>query len=358
MYRAVKYHRIDGVKKKSRHICCHNAVLLCWTLALVILMYSTTWLVAPCSYNLRPVNSTIYHRPRSIAFGSCQDNWIDHRAITMVNSDVFIYLGDNIYGDDGTEILNDWFPRHWLWYRHVLYNKLSCRTSFQQLVDRTPYVLSVWDDHDYGSDNDNHKNPIKQEARLSFLNFWRVPIHSERRAANAGGIFGSYRFEFDRQNTILILLLDMRWFNGITESEVLGVEQLDWIERELNKPPVPTLVVVASPLPFSNKCSNKFRGDRSRLASLLRPEKTVFISGDVHYAGIYRSDEGYLDVTSSPLAMTYPWTSPKKEAKGDHQNCGALSNNLFVDNFGYLDLETNTAFVHGADGSTLSYKWK
>ena len=348
-----KYQRLGQSEPQSPGCCC----VACWVLGIslmivfIVLLPFSTWLVAPCNYNLKPVNSTVHYRPRSIAFGSCQDNWIDHKLITRVNADVFIYLGDNIYGDDGTEVVG-WFPRHWLWYRKVLYNKLSCRTSFQKFVDRTPYVLSIWDDHDYGTNDDNFNNPIKMQSQASFLDFWKVPSNSERRKGK--GIFGSHRFELNT-HTILVLLLDLRWYNGITKTHVLGSEQLDWIESEVNKIPTPNLVVVASALQFSSNCSDNFRGDRQRLQSLLNPSKTIFISGDVHSAGIYRSYDGFLDITSSPLAMTYPWSS--KNSITPDERCGAIGGNLYVDNFGYLDLEAEMAYVHGIDGSMLSQTW-
>ena len=308
------------------------------------------WMILPCKYNLRPVNHTTYEIPSSIAFGSCQDNWISHRVINKVQADVFIYLGDNIYGDDGTDIIS-WFPSHWMWYRKILYNKLSCRRSFQNMVERTPYIISTWDDHDYGANDDKYQNPIKQESRSAFLDFWRIPKNSMRRRPN--GIYGSYRFESTRQS-ILILVLDMRWFNKFNPNSALGDEQLHWIKTTLNEK-ANDLVIVASSLQFANNCSDEFHNDRAALTRILNPSNTIFISGDVHYAGIFKSPEGFLDITSSPLAMNYPWNPIPPPSDG--KQCAATGDTFNEENYGVLDIRTQTAYVFGMDGPLLTHKW-
>ena len=369
-YHSLNEHEVSGYYNENKYIgftdcdvscydftsaqCC-SILKICGVLLLSVagvLLYFSVWLFATCKYDVQPLNKTIYFNPKSIAFGSCQDNWIDHKIINQIDTDVFIYLGDNIYGDDWIEVVS-WFPKHWLWYRKILYNKLSCRRSFQRLVRRTPYILSTWDDHDYGANDDAYSNPVKVESREMFLDFWKIHETSERRRGD--GIHGSHWFISDRQS-ILIILLDMRWFNGVSENTVLGEKQLDWIGTELNSNPAPDLIVVASSLPYASNCSDNFKGDRQRLTDLLSPFRTIFLSGDVHMAGIYMSPDGVLDVTSSPLAMTYPWSNP--QAPADDRSCGATGDKLFVDNYGYLNLKTKTAYIHGVDGSVLSQAWK
>src|SRR5262245_27222992 len=79
--------------------------------------------------------------PRRIAFGSCasqekpQPIW---DAVVAARPDLFLFLGDNIYGDtDNAEVLK------------AKYAQLAAVPGYQKLLQTCP-VLATWDDHDYG----------------------------------------------------------------------------------------------------------------------------------------------------------------------------------------------------------------
>ena len=94
-----------------------------------------------------------------IAFGSCGHQDHDQPVLNTVVSkkpDLFIYLGDNIYGDTkDMEVLK------------AKYNKLGSKKEFQNLRANIP-TLSVWDDHDYGW-NDAGKEYEIQRAIQRYL---------------------------------------------------------------------------------------------------------------------------------------------------------------------------------------------
>ena len=76
-----------------------------------------------------------------IAFGSCgsQNNDLPiFNIITDHNPDLFIFLGDNIYGD--TEDMN---------VLRNKYNQLGSKASYQNMKQNVP-IIATWDDHDYG----------------------------------------------------------------------------------------------------------------------------------------------------------------------------------------------------------------
>mgnify|MGYP003673221329 FL=1 len=82
--------------------------------------------------------------PSKILFGSCghQDKDIPiFNAINKEQSDLFIFLGDNIYGDtnDMAVLKNK-------------YQRLGAKPGFKTLKANTP-LIAMWDDHDYGQND-------------------------------------------------------------------------------------------------------------------------------------------------------------------------------------------------------------
>ncbi|MFM8324384.1 MAG: alkaline phosphatase D family protein, partial [Pirellulaceae bacterium] len=111
--------------------------------------------------------------------------------------DLFIYLGDNIYGDTRDMKL-----------LQAKYDLLGAKPEFQRLRASVP-VVSIWDDHDYGENDAGIDYPMKEESRAIFFDFWRVPSDSPRRSHP--GIYGVHFFEQDGKRLQLILL-DTRTF--------------------------------------------------------------------------------------------------------------------------------------------------
>lgn len=91
-----------------------------------------------------------------IAFGSCghQDNpLIIFDQVVKHNPDLFIFLGDNIYGDtDDMEVLK------------AKYQKLGSKPTFQKLKSAMP-ILATWDDHDFGRNDAGRHYPHKAESK-------------------------------------------------------------------------------------------------------------------------------------------------------------------------------------------------
>src|SRR5262245_27131007 len=84
----------------------------------------------------RPVDERLVD---TVAFGSCADQNVDQpiwRAVVAVHPDVFVFLGDNVYGDtDDVDVLRS------------AYAKLGAKPGFQRLVASDAAVIATWDDH-------------------------------------------------------------------------------------------------------------------------------------------------------------------------------------------------------------------
>ena len=104
-----------------------------------------------------------------IAFGSCP-KWQDDRIqpiwpwVSHYEPDIFFWIGDNIYGDTlDPDILREEYRRQ----REI--------AGLQPLIHNTS-SLAVWDDHDFGLNNHDRTNPIKEGAYDVFLEYWPNPV--------------------------------------------------------------------------------------------------------------------------------------------------------------------------------------
>nr|WP_254448622.1 alkaline phosphatase D family protein [Spirosoma rhododendri] len=109
---------------------------------------------------------------QTIAFGSCsrqslpQPLWDD---IVAAKPDLWIWLGDNIYGD--SESMDTLRAKYALQKSNPIY---------QQLRQSTP-ILGVWDDHDYGVNDGGKEYPRRRESQQVMLDFLDVPANDPRR---------------------------------------------------------------------------------------------------------------------------------------------------------------------------------
>ena len=328
----------------STTVCIYiSSALACLTLGGVALV---PWVFGDCSHQLSVVPDTIHgFVPRTIAFGSCLDNESPSELLDQINADVFVFLGDNIYADTTNSFIMRW-----------LYNRLSCKPTFRRLVKRIKYILSVWDDHDYGQNDKGAEYPMKQMSRRMFLDFWRIPETSARR--HNEGIYGSYTFT-DNTISIIVIMLDLRFFRGsltvCTRSEgwycpstngtMLGETQWQWLKHTLNNTNA-DLVIIASSTQYAvdeygYETWANFPHERARLAALLNPNKTIIISGDLHWGEISLTHDGLYDITSSGISQLEPHVLPNK------YRIGAA---IAEFNYGIIDLPTMAASVIGQSG--------
>jgi alkaline phosphatase D len=137
-----------------------------------------------------------------IALGSCMKQ---DRPVPVLGTvrewepELFIWLGDNIYGDTDDMAVLEAKYRNWRPSR-----------CLPQLRARVPMV-ATWDDHDYGVNDGGLEYPKKEESKEVFLRFWGEPEGTERR--QRPGIYTSYRFGDPALNKSLqVIMLDTRTF--------------------------------------------------------------------------------------------------------------------------------------------------
>ena len=241
-----------------------------------------------------------------VAFGSCSDEnkpqpMLD-RAVDQ-NPDVFVYLGDNIYGDtyDMSELKEK-------------YDQLRSKPEFVRLWQATQ-VQATWDDHDYGINDGggSYKNKIK--AQQLFNDFWNIPSNDIRRSRE-GIYFSAEKIIGDK--SILIVGLDTRYFrsdldkvndvyvvNNKPNATILGNDQWQWLKGELSKQHDVLIIATSIQLLATEhrfeKWSN-FPNERAKILTLLNnlDSTVLIISGDRHRGGIYKQGD-LVEITSSSL---------------------------------------------------------
>ncbi|KAI4374847.1 hypothetical protein MLD38_012793 [Melastoma candidum] len=278
-----------------------------------------------------------------IAFGSCSNQSAPQPiwdAILDFDPQVFIWLGDNIYGDIrrpfrlfGKErTIGPWknVPRFVPSSQQEMENRYRLAKSnpgYSRLRENTK-VIGTWDDHDFGLNDAGKEFSRKVANQQLMLDFLDEPIDSPRRKQE--GVYMSYTFgPFGRQ--VKVILLDTRYHRDPLSSDgsMLGAAQWAWLEKEMKGPATEITIIgssiqvlsnlsaVTSPL-FSSESWGRFPTERERLFMLIRKSKrngVLFISGDVHFGEISRYDCGIgyplYDITSSGLTQAVekaiPW---------------------------------------------------
>lgn len=263
---------------------------------------------------------------------------------------VFIYLGDNIYGD--TEDMAILAKK---------YAQLAAKPNFQALRTQVP-LLATWDDHDYGANDAGRHYPYREASKQLFLDFWQEPPHSSRR--QHPGIYHSVFLE-GAPLRLQVILLDTRTFrddlwhydkiqhaqtpykndyipNPSPDSTFLGAAQWAWLKDQLKQPA--DLRLIAS----SNQFAHQYNGweswtnvpqEQNRLLQLIQQTGAtgvVFMSGDVHWGELSKWNNNITpypiyDLTSSGLTQNWSNTEPNKHRVG---------NVIRENNFGLIEVQT------------------
>jgi alkaline phosphatase D len=286
-----------------------------------------------------------------IAFGSCADQvkpqpiW---DAILAYQPELFIFAGDNVYGDFHTEDASH-LKRAYAMAEHIV--------GYSKLRGTIPH-LAVWDDHDYGINDGGGDFPHKAVAKELFLKFWKVPADDIRRTRE--GIYDS-RIIGPAGMRVQIILLDLRWFRSPLKASdrrgapgkeryvpdpdpaktMLGPAQWTWLAGELRKPAEIRLIVSSTQVLAEAHGWERWGNlplERQKLLDTIRDsgaKGVVLLSGDRHVGALYRETPTGLyplyEVTSSGLNMVF-WAANEPGPN----RLGAL---YAAANFGVVDID-------------------
>lgn len=250
--------------------------------------------------------------------------------IAGLKPDVFIWMGDNIYGDsEDMAVLGKK-------YQQVLDNVEYLR------IRETSHILATWDDHDLGGNDVGKEFGPKKESQQEFLDFLGVEKDSPRRKRE-----GVYHFEDlgPKGQQVRVILLDTRYHRDELGSDgtILGEEQWRWLEKSLQESAAEVNLLVSSiqVLPTQHRFEkwSDFPKDRARLLALLAEEgvpPVILLSGDRHLGEISLDETscGYplFEITSSSLNSSFG-------GKPKEVNRFRLGKNYGRNNFGTLTFD-------------------
>ena len=285
-----------------------------------------------------------------IAFGSCahqdkpQPIW---DAVLRYRPDLFIFAGDNVYGDLTPGAANG---------LREAYAKAATIEGYRKLRAEVP-VLATWDDHDYGQNDAGGDFPYQDEAKALFLEFWQVPEDDPRRTRE--GVYDARTLGPDGRR-LRVILLDLRSFRSPLRRKpesapgpgpylpdpdpaktMLGEAQWAWLEAQLREPAELRLIVSSVQVLAEGHGYERWGNlphERARLLALIaatRANGVILLSGDRHVGALYRLDEGVpyplYEITSSGLNMFYAAASEPGPLR-----LGAVYGR---ENFGTIDID-------------------
>jgi len=325
-----------------------------------------------------PIKSSA--RLTRIAFGSClkqEDDMAIFSVIAGREPQLAVLLGDNVYGDvrdltdaNLTELVD-------------AYQTLAKRDEFTAFRKEIP-LLTTWDDHDFGLNDEGGSYRRKFETEKVFENAWDLPRHDERRAragVHTAKVFGP------KGEKVQIILLDTRFFRSdltITdergakgkerylpstdpEQTMLGESQEAWLAEVLEEPADLRILVSSIQVIAEGHGWEAWRTmpvARQRLYDTIEESgvrNLVMVSGDRHLGGLYREDEAVpfplFEMTTSSLNAPQ---STGREKRGDtyiEPGPKRLGEPVFVENFGEIDIDwegrTVTMSVLNGEGESV-----
>ena len=299
-----------------------------------------------------------------IAFGSCGDPYKDMtiwNSIAQEQPNLFLYLGDNIYQTEEKNLSD-------LLELKKAYNRLANNSEFKSLRAKTP-VLTIWDDHDYGLNDAGGDWPYKFNSQQLYYQAWDIKDEDPRLSRN--GIYHSVLIG-PADKKVQIIMLDTRFFRSplkktdqigapykeryIPDDDpkktMLGQEQWEWLEEQLNAPARLRLIVSSIQIIANGHGWEAWRtlpNERQKLYQLIADSDatdTVFLSGDRHSAAIYEENENLpftvTEITSSSLNV--PLSGFVKNIQ-DEPGPNRIGKPFYQANYGLIEIdwESNTA---------------
>lgn len=271
-----------------------------------------------------------------IVFGSCnhqglsQEMWLN---MMDYKPDVFVFLGDAVYGDCKTTNCVT-----------KVYNKQLKKPYFLEFLEKVP-IIGTWDDHEYGTNNSGIENPIKKESQKYFLDFIGEPANSARRLQE--GLYTSYTFGKENEK-VKFILLDERYFREQPgeNADMLGEAQWIWFEKELNNSDAQIHLIGSSSQVLSSVSSNdrweQYPKSMKRLYEIIKNSKkqgVMVLSGDIHCAEM---------MTTTTTDLNYPlYEFTASGLTHAHQSFGINSNKYKIQkpfcglNYGLMTINWN-----------------
>ncbi len=276
------------------------------------------------------VNSYSNQEILTLGFGSClhQDRSMAIlKTIEKKELDLFMFIGDNVYGDQEDGELDKLIRTYKQQYNNLENFLKNVSTEF------------IWDDHDFGINDGGSNYRYKERAKELFLETWKIPSNDPRRLRD-----GLYFDKMIKKNGLKVhlIFLDNRTFKSewkLTDEfnkegkeryvedfdhdkTLLGKKQWQWLKDKLNEDS--NIKIILSSLQILSlghgwESWDKLPLERERLFNLIDESnlsKLFIFSGDRHRGGFYsfKTDDNndIYEFTSSSLNLPIPFNTEEK----------------------------------------------
>ena len=266
----------------------------------------------------------------TLGFGSClhQDRSMAIlKTIEKKELDLFMFIGDNVYGDQKDGELDKLIRTYKQQYNNLENFLKNVSTEF------------IWDDHDFGLNDGGSDYRYKDRAKELFLETWKIPSQDPRRLRD-----GLYFDKMIKKNGLKVhlIFLDNRSFKSewkLTDEfnkegkeryvkdfdpdkTLLGKKQWQWLKDKLNEDS--DIKIILSSLQILSlghgwESWDKLPLERERLFNLIDESNVsnlFILSGDRHRGGFYRfktdDNNDIYEFTSSSLNLPIPFNTEEK----------------------------------------------
>jgi alkaline phosphatase D len=258
------------------------------------------------------------------------EEWI-YMDMKKAEGDFMLWLGDYLY----------YFSKNYKSPEGMFKRQVQQRThNLHMDFMRSRQQYSIWDDHEYGSNNSNKHFKFRNESLELHQLFWSNPSYGTE--DNPGVYF------FFSYKDVDFFMLDCRYHRTeelIAGAEMLGEKQLQWLMDGLKNSKAPFKFVgvgtqVLNPI-SPNESFYKYPEEYRKLMDFLLKEKitgVIFLTGDRHHSELIKinREEAYplFDFTSSAITTFRRKTSKSGEKNNafrvpgtlfDRQNYGRIS---------------------------------
>ena len=276
-----------------------------------------------------------------VLVASCLDEEKDDsaamRSIAKEEADLFLMIGDNVYGDrDGPAYVNN---QPDLDEVRASYRDLAARDDFKAVRAKFPMMVA-WDDHDYGANDSGREFPFRRLSERIYERFWGI---ENQEVGAYPGTYYARTFGPEGQRT-QIIVLDTRFFrSALTPTDewnkkgkeryipstdpgqdMLGNDQWTWLENRLQDPADLRLIVSSiQVLPTDGHGYEAWATmpvEQQRLYRLIRETEAngvVFVSGDRHTAFLYEDKAALAypvsEITASSLNVAFATTTTEMD---------------------------------------------
>lgn len=293
-----------------------------------------------------------------VAFGSCARYAVSPKqpvwdGMAGHEPDLFLWLGDNIYGDSlRAESLREEYRR-----------QLSV-PNLEPIQSRASQ-LAIWDDHDFALNDSDRRNPVRDQALAAFRDYWANPAYG---LPDAPGVFFRHAF-----GPLDLFMLDNRYDRSPAEDPdgpektALGFAQRQWLFDELRASRAPFKIIASGQGWTEAKGPGQqswsaYLYERALILDFIRSNRitgVILLSGDTHVAelnALRGGTDGYdlIECVSSPLAQetAMSWLNYRPVPRLRQVYSGGP-------NFGLLDFDLSQAdpvvriTVHNTQGDAV-----